>query len=524
MLYVSILVELLRSRPALAVSCAALVQALLWTMVPGLFYAAPPGELATVIAVGHEFPLGTYLGPPLAFWLAEVVYSLSGQHMLAIYVLSQVCVVVTYWAVFALGRSLVGAQHAALAVMLMAGMSAFTVPTPEFGPVILMMPLWAVILLHYWRAVGEGRRGYWVALAVELGLLFLTTYAGVLLVGLLALFTLVNRRARAALGSTDPWLAGIVAVMIMFPHLLWLAESSDGFLDVLSRLRAPESVTANFSAWLRQGVLILGSHAGLAVLVALVVGWPWGEREPAPVIVRRPIEPFVRQFIYFFAIMPMLAASCASVLIGTPAPIGGIAPLVILSALAVVVAAGDGIELAHQRLVIPAWFGLLFVPPAMTVFAIFTLPWLGIALNINQPARAMGQFFDESFQRRLGAPLPIVAGDPRTAALVAVAAPSRPSLYFDAAPDRSPWVTMEELKTKGAILVWPTTDTSGAPPAALKERFPNIVSEVPPRAFERPVSGRLPLMRIGWAVIRPQGQPVPLPAVPPAASTGQTTQ
>ena len=70
---------------------------------------------------------------------------------------------------FELGRAIVGAQHAALAVLLMVGVTAFTVPTPDFGPVILTMPLWAVILLHYWRAVGEHRRGYWLALALEVG-------------------------------------------------------------------------------------------------------------------------------------------------------------------------------------------------------------------------------------------------------------------------------------------------------------------------------------------------------------------
>src|SRR4030095_4624930 len=141
-----------------------------------LFYAPRPGDLAPTIASGHEFPLGTYLGPPLAFWLADVVYILSGRHLFGVYLLSQICVVVTYWAVFELGRAMVGAQQPALPVLLMAGMSAFTVPTPEFGPVILTMPLWAVILLHYWRAVGEGRRRYWVALAGAVGPLFATTY------------------------------------------------------------------------------------------------------------------------------------------------------------------------------------------------------------------------------------------------------------------------------------------------------------------------------------------------------------
>ena len=79
MLYVSIFVELLRSRPSLAVWLAALAQGLLWLLVPSLFYAGPPGDLPSVLAVGHEFQLGTYLGPPLAFWLAELAYDLAGR-------------------------------------------------------------------------------------------------------------------------------------------------------------------------------------------------------------------------------------------------------------------------------------------------------------------------------------------------------------------------------------------------------------------------------------------------------------
>ena len=49
MLYVSIFVELLRSRPALAVWIAALAQAALWTLVPTLFYSGPPGDRKSVV-------------------------------------------------------------------------------------------------------------------------------------------------------------------------------------------------------------------------------------------------------------------------------------------------------------------------------------------------------------------------------------------------------------------------------------------------------------------------------------------
>jgi Dolichyl-phosphate-mannose-protein mannosyltransferase len=502
MLYVSIIVELLRSRPALTVWIAAGAQATVWTLVPALFYAGPPGNLPAVLAVGHEFQLGTYLGPPLAFWLAELAFRMTGRSLLAVYALSQICVVLTYWAVFRLGRAIVGAQQAAIAVLLMVGISTFTVATPEFGPVILTMPLWAMALLHYWLVVKERRPGHSIALAIEVGLILLTTYAGVVLIGLLVLFTCVNARARAMLRSFGLWPAGIVAVVMLIPHVYWLATNNDEFFPVLGRLRAPEAVVGNFTAWLRQLLLLLGAHAGLIVLIGLVIGFPWAKYEPAPVIARRPVEPFAGQFIYFFAIMPALLATIVGVVVGTPGPVGGIAPLVVLSGLAVVIAAGDAIALSHQRVVIATWFGLLFIPPVLAVVALLTLPWFGIDLDINQPAEAMARFFADSFQRRVGKELPIVAGDPRTAALVELGAASRPSLFLEATPARSPWVSIRDVRAKGAIVVWPTTDTAGTPPTAIKEDFPDIVPEVP-RAFERAVQGRLPLLRIGWAVIRP---------------------
>lgn len=503
MLYVSIFVELLRSRPALAVGIAALMQAALWTIVPSLFYSGPPGDLPFVLAIGNELQLGTYLGPPLAFWLAEAAYLASGNSLFGVYLLSQICVVVTYWAVFSLGRAIVGAQHAALAVLLMVGISAFTVPTPDFGPVTLTMPLWAVILLHYWRAVSEGRRSYWIALAIEIGLLFLTTYAGLLLVGMLALFTIFNRQARAAMRSSDPWLASLVALVVLFPHLLWLAETGEGLVPRLMQLRTPEAAVENLVAWVRQIATVLAVHVGLAVLVLLVIGWRWARDEPSPVIVRPPIPPAARQFVYFFAIVPPLAATIVAVLAGWSTPVGGIAPLVVLSGLAVIVAAGDGIKLSHQHVVISAWFGLLLVPPAVAVLALLAAPWFGVDLQVNRPFREIARFFAESFERRTGTPLQVVAGDPRTAALISLGAPSRPSLLLDATPERSPWVSIDDVRRKGAIVVWPTADTAGVPPPAIQTRFPELIPDAT-RVFERPVSGRLPVLRYGWAVVRPQ--------------------
>src|SRR5439155_26394496 len=121
---------------------------------PTLFYAAPPDQVPLVLAVGHECQLGSDFGPPLAFWIAEIFFAIAGTF--GVYPLAQICVVATYWAVFALGSAIFGERHAAMAVLLMVGVSAFTVPTPDFGPAVLAAPLWALALLFYWRAVGQG--------------------------------------------------------------------------------------------------------------------------------------------------------------------------------------------------------------------------------------------------------------------------------------------------------------------------------------------------------------------------------
>ena len=81
---------------------AVLAHGTLWTLVPLLFYAAPPGEVPLVLAVGREWLLGSPYGPPLAYWLANIALTLGG--IAGVYLLSQFCVVATFWAVFALGR------------------------------------------------------------------------------------------------------------------------------------------------------------------------------------------------------------------------------------------------------------------------------------------------------------------------------------------------------------------------------------------------------------------------------------
>ena len=501
MFFVPLYIEALRSRPAFLFWAAALTQAAIWIAVPMVFYAAPPGNLPQLLAIGHEFQLRGDVGPPLAYWLAEIAFRAAG--LFGVYALSQICVVTTYWCVFALGSAIVGPAQAAMAALLMVGISLFTVPTPDFGPPILTMALWAVVLLNYWRAVAQGRRRSWYALGVAAALILFTSNAALILLGALAVFTAATDRGRAALKANEPWIVVIGLAVFVFVHLLWLQRSGDPLMPALQHLRDAAAGPQNTVAWLRLLSALVLAHAGLAILVVLATGWPRTADAPAPALAREPIDPSALSFVKMFALVPALLATVVAVILGYTLPIGGAAPLVVLSSLAVIVLAGERIELFHQRVLGYAWLGLLLAPALFVPVVMAALPWAAATdLKIAQPAAAMGRFFAENFERRTGQPLKIVTGDLDTATLIALAAPSRPSVYFDQDPARSPWVTPDDIRSKGAVVVWRTADTTPTPPPEIKARFPDLIPEVP-RTFARPVQGRLPVLRIGWGVIRP---------------------
>jgi hypothetical protein len=179
MRFTSLIIELIRARPRLVVWLAVLLQAALWLIVPLLLYRSPPGDLATVLAYGREYQVGTDLGAPLAFWLADIAYRAAGNHMFGVYLLAQICGVATFWTLYQLARAIVGGQQAVLAVLLTMTVTIFSSPGLEFGPLVLARPLWALLLLHSWQLIGQNRRNAWFAWSIEAGLLLLTSSAAI---------------------------------------------------------------------------------------------------------------------------------------------------------------------------------------------------------------------------------------------------------------------------------------------------------------------------------------------------------
>jgi len=500
MRFTSLIIELIRARPRLVVWLAVLLQAGLWLIVPLLFYRSPPGDVATVLAFGREYQVGTDLGPPLAFWLADIAFRLAGNHLFGVYLLAQLCSIATFWALYQLARAIVGGQHAVLAVLLTLTVTAFSSPGVEFGPLVLARPLWALLLLHSWQLLSQGRRNAWFAWSIEAGLLLLTIPSAIGLLLLIAIFALVTERGRRTLMSFDALFALLVIVVLVLPYLVWVIRADALALPSWS---ATGALIAKALHWVELLGGLLLSLSGIVALTIVNSGWFGRAQEEAPIIYRPPVDPLARDFVYFFAIAPVLAASVISGLFGLDRVVGGPGIALLMSGLAAIVAVGDLIHLRRERVLRMIWAAAVVAPALAVVMTTLFLPWTGDGeVATSLPATSVAHFFGDSFERRANRPLPAVAGDPQLASLIALDS-SRPHLFLDAAPQRTPWLTIAKFNETGGVVVWRASDTVGTPPDDIAKRFPGLVPEVP-RAFERLVNGRQPLFRIGWAIVRPR--------------------
>jgi dolichyl-phosphate-mannose-protein mannosyltransferase len=500
MRFTSLVVELIRARPRLVVWLVLLFQAAMWLILPLVLYRSPPGEVATVLAFGREFQVGTDLGPPLAFWVADIAFRAAGNHIFGVYVLAQICNVGALWALYLLARAIVGGQQAVLAVLLTMTVTAFGSSGVEFGPLVAARPIWAMLLLHSWQLIGQNRRNAWFAWSIEAGLLLLTTTAAPALLLLIVGFAVATPRGRRTLMSFDPLYALLVIAVLALPYVVWQVRAN---ALVWPQWPSIDDLSARAT---HGGALLGGLLLAMSAIVLLVILnsrlFSRGTEE-APIIYRPPVDPLARQFVYCFAIAPALGGSLIAGIFNFDHVTGGAGIALLLWGLAIIVATGDLIYLRRQRLLRAVWAFAILVPAFVAIGTTLFLPWTSAAeVSTSLPATAVASFFGDSFQRRTGHRLRAVAGDPGLATLISLDR-GRPHLLLDATPERTPWLNTAKFAETGGVVVWRASDTVGTPPPDIAKRFPGLVPEVP-RAFEWYVSGRQPLLRIGWAIVRPK--------------------
>ncbi len=199
---------------------------LLWTLIPSLTNTNLPLDTIEALAWGSNLDWGFNKHPPFSAFAVEFFFRIFGSQDWAYYFLSQIFVVTSFIIVFKLAYQLFKDYHLALiSILMLEGIFFFNYTTPEFNVNVSQMPFWALSIYFSWRCLKNDKVLDYFLLGIFLGLGFLSKYLFfylILGIKILFIYLLIKKNIR----SYNFLITGMVALIIISPHLNWLIENN----------------------------------------------------------------------------------------------------------------------------------------------------------------------------------------------------------------------------------------------------------------------------------------------------------
>ena len=202
-----------------------LVYLLLWTLIPAITNKNLPLDTIEALAWGSNLDWGFNKHPPFSAFAVEVFYNFFGNQDWAYYLLSQIFVLTAFILVFKLARDFFTNIHLAFfSVLPLEGIFFYNFTTPEFNVNVSQMPFWALSIFFTWRCIKYDKLIDYILLGIFIGIGILTKYLFLYLVLGIKLFFIYNFYKKK-IKSYNLLISGPVALLIIFPHLIWLAQN-----------------------------------------------------------------------------------------------------------------------------------------------------------------------------------------------------------------------------------------------------------------------------------------------------------
>ena len=522
------LIGFIEGRPQAAFAGFLALHLTVWTALPTLLYANLPLDLIEALTYGRAWQLGYDKLPPLPWWLIEIMHRLFDADI-AYYALAQAVVIVAFVLVFAAARPLVGRAGALVAVLIIDGLHYFQYTAVKFNHDVMQLPFWALAGCAFHAALKRGRMVHWLLLGVAFGGALWAKYFVVVLAAPYALFLLFDRDARRTLATPGPWLAFALALGIAAPHVLWLFQTDFLPFAYASRRAAPvhgwfDHISHPVAFAVSQIFFLLPSlliAAGLfwrrtTPLPLVGRGWGWGSRGavtdveefpsphgPAPPQGGRvqSADAFDRRIVALLAFGPFLTVIVLAAVSGRGTVAMWGYPLWLYLGLWLMLAAPRALDRARLTGVVVTW-GAVFAGFAVIFIANYAvLPFIDHRYRaVLFPGDKLGAALTERFHAAAGAPLRYVIGSMWDGGNLAHYSPDQPRVLIDGLPGRAPWIDLNDLRAKGAMVVWTGGDT-----AHLPAQFAAVAGAAEIGApFDLPMRRGPGEIHVGWAILRPQ--------------------
>jgi 4-amino-4-deoxy-L-arabinose transferase-like glycosyltransferase len=399
------------------------------------------------ITWGLQWQLGYNKHPFLTAWLCAGVTQLFGTVGWPIYLLAQLVVSFTFYAVWKLAELILPKQHALIASLLLEGIFFYNLNSFNLTPDSMQSPLWAFLALFFYQALKTQKLGFWFATGLFAALCFCTKYQSVLLFTPMLLLCLINVQARFSFSKPGIYLALLVFFALISPHLIWLYENQ--FISLSYAFNVPSDYT-HHTSWtnhlffpLQFIINNLFAVSGLFVLL-----WPFyfAKRQPLN------LSTFDWQFLFFLGLGPCFLTLVLCMLTGNHFVPRWSTPYYF--ALGILAMAYLRPALTQQSL---KQFGISLILASSLLMLGRTLslsllyhPHSDAFLPNAQIAKTLSQIWNQKYQK----PMPYLVGSNYLVSNVIPYLADHPKPYLSWNKINNPWINEADLETKGGLFIW----------------------------------------------------------------------
>ncbi len=469
------------------------LQVVLWTLVPTLLYTSPPLDVVEAYVYGPFWHAASLKHPSLPSWALEASRLLTGAIGWPAYLVSQLFVAATLWAVYHLGRDLLGDTRAAAGTLLLSGVFYFAWSTVEFNHNVAAMPLWAGFFLGLWRAVETDRLGWWLATgALAAAMMYAKLSSGLGLVVACG-WLIYDAKARQRLFGVKAWLGAALAGVLVMP--LYFALRGSSFAPLTHAAARAELGASNALKFVAAQVLAM---VGVFILLAIAERMV---RLENPTQALGAVPPRLRRYLHIVTWVPLLLVVLPAAVTGSGLRSSWAAPMMCFVGLWTVAMLGQHFTAAHVRPIFMAVVGLLVITPLL-----FTGAHLWSRAYDKRPQR--GQWpqveiaakFRTLWIKETGVPLTFVAGHFWPAGLAALDASRMPVVIVNGELEAAPGVALQDLKRHGVLIVNLPTQTQ------TPTQWPGLEPPSKTGEITFPLTGarRGQTVTFSYAIIRPQ--------------------
>lgn len=405
-------------------------------------------DAAEAYAWGQSFLGGYGRHPPMTGWIAGVWYSVFPAADWASYALSRVMTFVALAALYFIARRVVGPRRALFLLLLMMLYPLFHTKGERFNNYQVLLSLLPLLVLTFLIAY-EKRNVLWGALlGLAAAACTLTIYSGLIGVAAIGLAALLHPERMRFLRSPAPWVAAIVYVLALTPHIVWLVKWNYPTLQWAGSLAAERGSVLRTLEYLGHHFALLA----IPVVIGAALLWPW--RSAVSGFAKREPDAFL---VLVISTVLVFTPPAAALVMGSYLRLDWGNPLFFLVPLTLLVLLPRLVTrraLARAGIVATAFTLILLV--AAPIY-----PWVNYRLRpvggSHAPYHEIAEELTKVWRGRFNSALPIVVGGYEMAAYVVFYSPDHPKMYADFDPALSPWLDYpNELKRKGFIGVCAT--------------------------------------------------------------------